>query len=413
MNIWLLMTGEPLEFFGERPHRVGILSKILVKQNHNVTWWTTTFDHQHKKYLYKKNIELKNDLGVDMVFLHSKTNYKKNISLNRIKNHREVGAEFKSLAINKTKPDIIFCAFPTIDLANEAVNFGLLNKIPVVIDVRDLWPDTFKHYIPPILMPLASLVLSNMYRKTNNIFKKAYAITGITDEFVNYGIRFSNRTRTELDKSFSFGYPIPSISKVDKDIAFNKLKKEIDFNKFVVCFFGTIDKSFDFDTVIEAAKKLNNNDIIFVICGKGGSLLNLKEQTKDMNNIVFPGWINNNEILTMMDYSNAALSPYINTKDYLTSISNKSIEYLAGSLPVLSSIRGVFGNILIENDCGLVYDNCPLKLLENILLLKNNKDLHKQMALNAKKLYENNYSDIVVYPKMINHFEKILNHFNS
>jgi|APSaa5957512535_1039671.scaffolds.fasta_scaffold26182_4 hypothetical protein len=30
MNIWLIMSGEPLEIFGDRPHRVGILSKMLV-----------------------------------------------------------------------------------------------------------------------------------------------------------------------------------------------------------------------------------------------------------------------------------------------------------------------------------------------------------------------------------------------
>ena len=190
-------------------------------------------------------------------------------------------------------------------------------------------------------MPFASLALKNVYKKTYNVFRKAYAITGITDDFIDYGIRFSNRKRTELDKSFSFGYPIPTISKVEKDIAFDKLKKSIDFKKFIVCFFGTIDKSFDFETVIQAAKNLNEEDIMFVICGKGGSLLDLKKQTKNMNNIVFPGWINKNEILTIMNYSNAALCPYINTTDYLTSISNKSIEYLAGSLPVLSSIRGV------------------------------------------------------------------------
>ena len=55
MNIWLVMSGEPLEMFGERPHRVGILSKMLVQKGHKVTWFTTTFDHQHKKYWFNND----------------------------------------------------------------------------------------------------------------------------------------------------------------------------------------------------------------------------------------------------------------------------------------------------------------------------------------------------------------------
>ena len=80
MNIWLIVSGEPLEMFGNRPHRVGMLSKVLSRQGHLVTWWSTTYDHQSKKYLYKKTaLDVKKKCGVKMCFLHSKTKYIKNI----------------------------------------------------------------------------------------------------------------------------------------------------------------------------------------------------------------------------------------------------------------------------------------------------------------------------------------------
>jgi len=128
MNIWLIMSGEPLEMFGERPHRIGLLSKMLVEKGHNVIWFTTTFDHQHKKYLYEKTTKIKSSFGVNMVFLHSNTPYYKNISLDRIKNHKEVGEEFYRVAKNLDKPDIILSAFPTIDLAYNAVNYAKENN---------------------------------------------------------------------------------------------------------------------------------------------------------------------------------------------------------------------------------------------------------------------------------------------
>nr|MZG82429.1 glycosyltransferase WbuB [Photobacterium lucens] len=58
MNIWLVMSGEPLSLHGERPHRVGILSEMLVEKGHHVTWWTTTFDHQKKDFLFKETTEI-------------------------------------------------------------------------------------------------------------------------------------------------------------------------------------------------------------------------------------------------------------------------------------------------------------------------------------------------------------------
>ena len=90
MKIWLVTSGEPIPSVNERPHRTGILSKMLSDINHKVIWWTTTFDHQKKSYLYRKNTELKLSDNLNLFFLHSYTKYSKNISLKRIKNHREV-----------------------------------------------------------------------------------------------------------------------------------------------------------------------------------------------------------------------------------------------------------------------------------------------------------------------------------
>ena len=117
MNIWLIMSGEPLEMFGERPHRIGILSKMLVDEGHQVTWWTTTYDHQHKKYFFHEDTEMKSNSGVKMFFLHPRMPYKKNISFQRIINYKQVSLKFKKHSEMKEKPDLILCAFPSIDLS--------------------------------------------------------------------------------------------------------------------------------------------------------------------------------------------------------------------------------------------------------------------------------------------------------
>lgn len=411
MNVWIIMSGEPLEMFGERPHRKGLLSKMLAEKGHNVTWWTTDFDHQHKKYFYNEDKEIKNEFGVNMIFLHPTTPYKRNISYARIKNHKEVGLKFREISSKKDKPDIILCDFPTIDLAYEAVLYGKKYNIPVVIDIRDMWPEIFLDILPNFLKPLGKLVLNDYFLKTKYIFKNAYALTSMTDEFLTYGLKYGNRVKTLKDKSFPFAYPEINLKEDSEKKALDKFRDlRIKFNKFTICYFGTIGKQFDFEPLIKVAR--NIDDIQFIICGNGSELKSLKNQTKGLKNFILPGWINQNEIWTLMKYSNCAIAPYIRKNNFLLNLTNKPIEYLAGGLPILSSIDGVLGELITKNKCGFIYNNAN-KLQSYILKLKYDIDLQKTMSLNAKKIFDTKFSVKKVYSEMIVYLENIAKNFKG
>lgn len=409
MNIWLIMSGEPLEQFGERPHRVGILSKVLVNGGHKVTWWTTDFDHQHKKYFIGEDKKITNDFDVDMFFLHPDTPYSKNVSYKRIKNHQEVANKFTSYSKYEDKPDVIFCAFPTIELAFVAVNFGLEHNIPVVIDARDMWPDIFLDLFPNLLKPVGKLLLSNYYKKTNFIFENAYSITGMTDKFVEFGLNYAKREKTNRDKSFPFGYTQMDIEEVEeKTILTNLQNRGIDFSKFNIIFFGTIGRQFNFDAILKTAKILTDNDIQFILCGNGNSLEELKNKSNDLDNIIYPGWVTQKQIVVLMKYSKLAIAPYHNKKDFLSSISNKTIEYMAGGLPILSNIDGITGEIINKNKSGLVY-NGSSELLENLIMkLKNDEKLRLEMGKNSFEVFTKNFESEKVYSELSNYLENIV-----
>ncbi len=412
MNIWLIMSGEPLEHFGDRPHRVGILSKILIKLGHNVTWWTTAYDHQHKKYLFNKDTELLSKTGVSMVFLHPKISYKRNISIQRIINYKQVASKFEEISRKSEKPDIILTAYPSIDLAYEAVKYGKEFNVPVVVDIRDMWPDIFLDIVPNILKPMLSVFLKPMYNQARFIFKNADVISAMTDEFIKFGLKYG-RKRSDLDKAFPFGYPDFKLQSTDEEIVLEKFKEiGVDFNKFNVCYFGTIGKQFDFTPVIETAQKMLNENIQFIICGVGDNFDNLKNETENITNIILPAWLNQTEIWTLMKFSNVGIAPYVNKYDFLASIPNKFIEYCAGGLPILSSIDGVIGKIIQENDNGIVYHNSSEKLMEALYLLKNNEDLQSKMSKSSRTLYEQKFSADKVYSDMVKHLENIVQTYN-
>ena len=152
MKIWLLQASEPIPIVNkeQRLLRMGIIAEELSKRGHEITWFANTFDHFQKKQLYKKDttIKVKENYKLELIYAMG---YKRNISLSRILNHKIIAKKFKKQAKKMEKPDLIYASFPTIDYAEEAVKYGKKYNVPVVVDIRDLWPDIFKHNLPKLI----------------------------------------------------------------------------------------------------------------------------------------------------------------------------------------------------------------------------------------------------------------------
>ena len=157
-NIWIITIGEPVPSDYEKPrlHRSGALSQFLAKKGHQVTWFNSTFDHFKKKHRFTKDY-IQNYKNLNIQFIKS-TGYKKNISLMRFLDHHLLANKFERLAKNFTKPDVILCSLPTLELCSVVTKFKLQNKIPLIIDIRDLWPDIFYKVVPNFLKPIAKII---------------------------------------------------------------------------------------------------------------------------------------------------------------------------------------------------------------------------------------------------------------
>ena len=73
--------------------------------------------------------------------------------MSRILDNNLVAAKFKNLASKeKILPDLILSSIPTSELSLEATKLGRKNNIPVILDIRDLWPDVFLDVLPKFLV---------------------------------------------------------------------------------------------------------------------------------------------------------------------------------------------------------------------------------------------------------------------
>lgn len=407
MRIWLVTVGEPLPLPGSdaRLLRAGILSRLLVRQGHEVLWWTSTFDHWQKHHHFSTDTRLDLEDGVGLRLLHG-CGYHRNISIWRIVDHTLVARHFSHLADGEPTPNVILCSLPTLELSQAATHYGRHHGVPVIIDVRDLWPDIFLEVVPKWARALARLALAPMRAQARRACRDAYAITGNSPAFVEWGLIHAGRAATDLDRHFPFGYPaqMPAQQELDAAVQFWRgFGVSADQEGLIACFFGTMGHQFDLETVLDAALMLEaeGRAVRFVLCGVGEKLESLKTHAGHSHALLFPGWVGRAEIYALMRIAHVGLAPYRNHTGFIGNLPNKPIEYLAGGLPVLSSLEGYLGDFLARHSCGMTYPEGNAPALHDIFVrFCNNKQLLAQMALNARQVFSEQFDADKVYGGM-------------
>jgi len=415
MNIWLIQTAEPLpiDSDNERLLRTGILANLLVAKGHEVTWWASTFDHVKKAFRFHTdtNIEVAQNFHIKLLHV---TGYRRNVSLRRILNHYLLAKKFALQARKELPPDLVLCSYPIIELSSEATKYGREMNLPVVLDIRDLWPDEFLNLLPAGAEWFGRIGLWPMFRQASAALRRAYAITGITPNLVHWGVEKAKRNLSSLDQSFYFGYvdtPPSTEAICQAELFWQSYGVSKNDGWFNVCFLGTISHLVDFETVMTCAYTLKRQraKIRFIICGQGDQLDLLKSKSVGCENIVFPGWVGRDEIWVLMRLSSVGISPFRNVYSYQNSVSNKTIEYLSAGLPVLSCLKGVVRDLLLTHQCGFIYESGNAQELARILRWLSEEPQHLDRASkNAMALYHEKFRAEKVYSDMIVYLQKVL-----
>lgn len=411
MKVWIITVGEPLpiEAGQERLLRAGILSKMLAEGGHDVTWWTSTFLHMKKGHVVDQDCVVEVQSGLRLKLLRGLA-YDRNISIRRLMDHWILGRKFARQAARETKPDIILSAFPTIELSLEAVRYGQRAGVPVILDVRDLWPDIFLHLVPRRTTSLVRVMLSPYFSMTRQAFKAASAVVGISEGFVNWGVRRAERPRNPHDRAFPMGYPArePAEKAINEARLFWRDRGVVGSGVFRVAFTGNIGRQFEFEPIVEVARRLSDEPVQFVICGSGNFFDQLGRLSQGLPNIILPGWIGSAEIWELMRMSQAGLAPYHAEESFTLSLPNKPLEYFSAGLPVISSLPGALQELLDINQCGWTYPNNDADGLEAIVRrLMNDHDLQKRAGDNALRLFQSRFSAEQVYGEMIEYLSEL------
>lgn len=414
MKCWLVTIGEPLPSDGGlvRLLRAGTLASFLSEMGHTVTWWTSTFDHYGKRHRFPSDVNISPHERVTIKCLHS-VGYQKNVSVARICNHAALGLKFYAKARSEPRPDIAVASLPSLELPYAACRLGREIGIPVVVDVRDLWPDSMLDLVPRQLRQIANTLLKPYAILAKRACRMAAALVGSTEEYVAWALHLAERPRSILDRSFPFAYSATAPAAADVKAAHSFWSEKgvaPNHDHFVVSFVGTIGRQFDIASAIVAARALSNSNprIKFVFCGTGEFEQTLRRQAADCSNVIFAGWVNRAQIWTLLRMSSLGFAPYHPIENFELNIPNKPIEYLSAGLPILHTLSGSVDEMLKRAGCGIRYAYQDPRNLEAVLLeMAEAHELVARMAENAALLFRSRFQAERVYPEFVRHLELI------
>jgi glycosyltransferase involved in cell wall biosynthesis len=411
MKIWLVTVGEPVftDPGDNRLLRAGILSQYLAKRGHETVWWTSSFNHMQKCWRRPVDEPIRIAPNLSMVLL-SALGYRRNISARRIADHWWIAQRFRKLALRTELPDVIMASYPPVELCDVCGKLGRRFRIPVVLDVRDLWPDVFLDVVPKKLRRTAARVLP--YRRMSRVScRNATGIVAPADSYIDWAVGLAGRKRTEFDQVFPFGYvdrPPDPARIADAEALWTAQGIAAGDGKLRVCFLGTLGRQFDLDSVIEVARELqcSHPAIEFVICGDGDKARHYREKARDCGNIKWPGWVDYTAMWMLMRRCSIGLAPYQETANFAGHLPNKPIEYLSAGLPVLSSLKGSLEQLLHDKECGLTYSAGDRRELKACLLrLAQNPAELAEMSGNARRAFRSGFDADAIYPQIVDYLE--------
>jgi glycosyltransferase involved in cell wall biosynthesis len=399
MKAWVITVGEPLPKYSpaDRIWRSGYLAQLLARRGHEVTWWVSSFDHFRKVQLEPDSRRVPLEPGLTLQFLYGRE-YPRNVSLARLLNHRENGREFRRIARAEQAPDVILCSFPTIELSCEATAFGQERGVPVVLDIRDLWPDEMLDRVPRVARPFGRLLLAPMYAGARRALRDATALVGLSEEFLGWGLQRAGRARAAADRVIPMGYTgMLDAAAIDDTVRAKLAALGVDPRKRIFWFSGTFTGNLDLGTVIEAARRLlGEADIQFVLCGAGEYDAQWRAQAAGLGNVIFTGWAVASELAYLSSIAWVGLGAY--APHARMSNPNKVFEYMSAGLPVLLSLGGETRALFEDNDMGQGYTaGDPLSLAAAVQRLARDPLLRERQSANARQVFRERFAPETLY----------------
>lgn len=244
--------------------------------------------------------------------------------------------------------DAVLGTSPPIFQLPSAWLIARLRGVPLLLEIRDLWPDFAVE-----MGVLRNGLLIRLARGVEHFFYRHHDATivnspGFVDHLVANGIDpaqitvIPNGVETRMFSPQSDGRTIRALLGLG--------------DAFVATYAGSLGRANDLDTVLRAAAALRDQPHIrFLLIGSGKELpaLRARADELELENVVFGGHFPKTQMAEVIAASDVCLATLQNIPLFRTVYPNKVFDYMAAGRPTVLAIDGAIRRVIEAADGGV------------------------------------------------------------
>lgn len=242
------------------------------------------------------------------------------------------------------------------------------------MEVRDIWPES--------IAAVGSLSSDSLIYKVLEWFEikfynRANLIVVVTNSFKEIILKKSKNKNISVVKN-------AVNSRVFNLESIKDTKSPFTTNKIVVGYIGTHGMAHNLEFILDAAKKIKDEDFHFVFIGHGANkeMLIKKAQEESISNCSFYDPIPKEQVAQHVAHLDIALVHLKSNSTFRTVIPSKIFEYAALHKPILNGVEGETAQIIKNSNIGLNYDPTNIDDFINNLQRLRDKNLKRENYLN-------------------------------
>lgn len=276
------------------------------------------------------------------------------------------------------RPDVVVATSPQFFAAIGGYVVARLKRVPFVLEVRDLWPDS----VVAVGAARRSPIIRFFEKVEVYLYRRSDHIVVVTNAFKRHII--GKGIAEEKISILKNGFDLASLSKALDANLLEGMRGEFGLRgKFVASYIGTIGMAHGVEILLKAASRCDDPDIIFMIVGTGAERARIEAMQRELK---LPN-------LRLIEKQPKARVPYLlaltdvsvvhlrDTPVFQTVIPSKIFEAMALKRPIVLGVRGETEEIIRESGAGIpIQPENPDKLVQAIKRLKDDRELYDQMA---------------------------------
>ena len=255
-------------------------------------------------------------------------------------------------------------------------------RIPLVLEIRDLWPES----------AIEMGVLTNKwlihlaYKFEKYLYRKARLINVLTPAFRERLIRDKGvdpYKTVMIPNAADFRWSEKALRSVCADGLRGRLALE---GKFVVVYVGAHGLANDLMQLVEAAALLRGTDAHFLLIGDGMQkrMLMSEVYSKGLTNISFLDPVPKEQIFGYIKMADIGVAVLKKAEIFKTVYSNKTFDYFSCKKPVLMAIDGVSRDLVEQAEAGMFAEpENAADLAEKIRIYMNDRALLRKQGENG------------------------------